>query len=396
MIKIPFTTIALIVCALAMSATAFAVLVTPEGLWSSSLYRVNISVSGQTVTGTFALLDEPDEPPGRIEGELRDDGKFLATWTFTERNETGSFQTLLNFAYRDGFMTGYRWTDEVMPTQFSLRRAVDGQLVQPLTEDDVDESILVNAPDIPETNAPKDTPSTTPADRPTVPQVPTTSPNLEVITCESVDNGRPVNVGTEFIAPKSITALLRYSNLPQNSTVQWLWTMDGRTQATTTKTLAGNGWYMHGLRSQTAVTPGIYELSVKVNGSAIARQTITVYPGSRPTETARPSTRSSNLDIDVISCERVADGQPVNPGTQFTSPKSLACLVKYRNLPADTELKWTWQLPGGQTRETVRTVQDSGWAWDGGNADMAMPSGTYRVTVSTRGQVVKTVTITVR
>ncbi|MFO7947000.1 MAG: hypothetical protein R6V19_09300 [Armatimonadota bacterium] len=397
MIKTPFTTIALTVCALAMSATAFALLVTPEGLWSSSLYRVNISVSGRDVSGSFALLDDPDAPPGQIEGELRDDGTFLATWTVTERNETGSFQTLLDFSYRDGLMTGYRWTDETMPTQFSLRRAVDGKLVQPLTEDDVDESILDSAPDIPESNTPTDTPSTTAPERPTVPQVPATPANLKVIVCESVDDGQPVNVGTEFIGPKSVTALLRYKNLPQNSTVQWLWTMDGRTEATTTKTLGGNGWYMHGLRFDTVVNDGIYQLTVTVNGKVAAQRTVTVHPGSKrgPAPAPKPAA-SSGLDIDVIMCERAEDGEPVNPGTQFTSPKSLACLAKYRNLPANTELKWIWQLPNGQTKQSVRTVQNSGWAWHGLNAEPAMSPGTYTVTLSARGQVVKTVRITVR
>jgi len=293
-------------------------------------------------------------------------------------------------------MTGFRWTDEAMPTQFSLHRAVDGELVELLTQDDVDESILVDAPSVPTTNAPADTPPTTAPNRPAAPQAPTAAPKTEVIVCESADDNQPVNVGNEFVAPGSITALLRYSNLPENSQVQWLWTLDGRTEATTTKTLAGNGWYMHGLRSQTAIVPGVYELTVKLNGSVIAQQTVTVYPGSRPTETPRFSAPSSNLDIDVIFCERVADGEPVNPGTQFTKPRSLACLVKYRNLPADTELKWNWQFPGDQTRETVRTVKGNGWAWDGGSNDMAMPPGTYTVTVSARGQAVETVTITVR
>jgi hypothetical protein len=228
-----------------------------------------------------------------------------------------------------------------------------------------------------------------------MPQVPTTSPNLEVIVCESVNDGQPVNVGTEFIAPKSITGLLRYKNLPQNSTVQWLWTMDGRTEATTTKTLGGNGWYMHGLRFDTVVNDGIYQLTVTVNGKVIAQRTVTVYPGSRPAQTPTPSAPATNLDIDVITCESAADGNAVNPGTQFTRPKSLACLLKYRNLPANTELKWTWQLPNGQTKQSTRTVQNTGWAWHGLNADPAMPKGTYKITITAGGQVVKSVSVVV-
>ena len=100
--------------------------------------------------------------------------------------------------------------------------------------------------------------------------------------------------------------------------------------------------------------------------------------------------------IDVIACDGISDGEPVNPGTLFTNTRSLTCLVKYRSLPPNSELKWVWQLPGGQTKESVRAVNGTGWAWHGLNADRAMSAGTYRVSVTAMGQTVTTVTVTVR
>ena len=369
---------------------------TPEGLWSSTLYRVELKVSGGTVSGTFTSLDDPQAPPGRIAGRIEADGRaFTADWSFTAGEDAGTFKTWLNFRDRDGLLTGYRWTEEALPTAFALHRAVDGRLVDVIGEESVDDGTAVSTPVGPPTTTPGGTTPTKPT-----PTKPASQTDIEVIVCERVVDGEPVNIADQFTAPKSITALVKYRNLPPNSTVDWLWSMDGRTEAKLNKTLGGNGWYMHGLRSEMAIIPGAYELIVAVNGQLVAQRTITVRAAGTTPGTVKPptsgGTTSGNPNIDVIVCQSAADGEPVNPGTQFANTKSLACLVKYRSLPENSELKWVWQLPSGQTKESVRAVKGTGWAWHGLNAEPAMSPGTYKVSVTVSGRPVSTVSITVR
>lgn len=369
---------------------------TPEGLWSSTLYRVELKASGSTVSGTFTSLDDPQAPAGRITGRIEADGRaFTADWTFTAGEDTGTFKTWLNFKDRDGLLTGYRWTDEALPTAFSLHRAVGGQLVEVFGEEEVDDGTAVSTPITP----PIGTPGGTTPTKPT-PTKPASQTDIEVIVCERVVDGEPVNIADQFTAPKSITALVKYRNLPPNSTVDWLWSMDGRTEAKLNKTLGGNGWYMHGLRSEMAIIPGAYELIVAVNGQLVAQRTITVRAGSTAPGAVKPptggGTTSGNPNIDVIVCKSAADGEPVSPGTQFANTESLACLVKYRSLPENSELKWVWQLPSGHSKESVRAVKGTGWAWHGLNAEPAMSPGTYKVSVTVSGRPVSTVNIIVR
>ncbi len=391
---VSFVTIVTMVIGLLMVGVA-ASAQTPAGLWSSTLYRVELKVSGGTVSGTFTSLDDPQAPAGRITGRIEADRRaFTADWTFTAGEDTGTFKTWLNFKDRDGLLTGYRWTEEALPTAFSLHRAVGGQLVEVFGEEEVDDGTAISTP----IAKPGGTTGGTPGE--TIPSKPTPHADIQVIVCEGVADGEPVNISDQFTAPKSITALVKYRNLPPNSTIDWLWSLDGRTEAKLNKTLAGNGWHMHGLRSETAIIPGAYELIVAVNGQLVAQRTITVRAASTAPGTVKPptdgGTTSSNPNIDVIVCQSAADGEPVNPGTQFANTKSLACLVKYRSLPENSELKWVWQLPSGTTKESTRAVKGTGWAWHGLNAEPAMSPGTYKVTVTALGQPVTTITITVR
>lgn len=380
----------------------------PAGLWSSTLYRVELQVSGGAVSGSFTPLDDANAPPGRITGRIEADGRaFKADWTFAADGGEGAFTTLLNFADRDGLLTGYRWSEDSWPTAFALRRAVNGQIVEVLGEDDVAEVTAVSRP--------LDTPAETQPQAPAAPQVavPSTkpagtlsgnaqaaAPGIQVIVCENAVNGEPVNVSDQFTAPKSIAAMVRYSNLPPDSTVSWLWTLDGRTEAQLTKTFEGTGWHMHGMRSETALVPGAYQLVVSLNGRVVAQRTVTVRPaGKAPAPVTAPAgggATAPNPSISVTVCESVVDGEAVKPGTQFTRPRSLACLVKYRNLPANTELKWVWQLPDGKTMQNAKTVTRNGWAWHGLNATPALPPGTYKVTIHALGQSNKTINVTVR
>ena len=95
-------------------------------------------------------------------------------------------------------------------------------------------------------------------------------------------------------------------------------------------------------------------------------------------------------------CESAPGGVPQNAGTQFTKPKSIVCLVKHTNLPANSELKWVWVRPSGETTPYVKTVSGTGWATHGFTSTTAMTPGTYRITIYALGQPVQTITATVR
>ena len=372
----------------------------PAGLWSSTLYRVELQVNGGAVSGSFTLMDEPDAKPGRIVGHIEADGRaFTADWTLTDGDEESTFSTLLNFADRDGVLTGYRWTEDAWPTAFALRRAVDGQLVEVYSEEDLDEvtavSRPVEIPGEPKVATPVSAPQVTPLGHAQAP-----APDIQVVVCEKAVDGKAINPSDEFTAPKSISALVKYRDLPANSTVSWLWTLDGRTEGQLSKTLEGTGWHMHGLRSETEIAPGAYRLVVALNGRIVAEKNVTVRAEGKPATTVKPpaasGTPAPGPSISVTVCERVADGEAVNPGTQFANVKELACLAKYRGLPENTELKWVWELPGGKTIESVKTVNANGWAWHGLKAAPSLPAGTYRVTVHALGQSCRTITVTVR
>ena len=53
------------------------------GKWANSTYEVELTVAGNQVSGTFTAVAYPDDPPGRITGDLREGGTlFVADWTF--------------------------------------------------------------------------------------------------------------------------------------------------------------------------------------------------------------------------------------------------------------------------------------------------------------------------
>jgi cell division septation protein DedD len=193
----------LLVCA---SATAQ----TLPGLWSSTLYRVELTVSGSAVTGTFSWLEDPEAPPGTISGQLQPDGRvFVADWTYTTGNaavgreavcaperhdggnrntfadkfekwlahipevaETGIFKTALTLSVDGEVLIGYRWTEEAQPTQFALHRAVNGELVVLLEESDVtDDGRVTDSPagGPPATSTPTAPQPVTPTSQPATP-----------------------------------------------------------------------------------------------------------------------------------------------------------------------------------------------------------------------------------
>ncbi|MBU0608589.1 MAG: hypothetical protein KKI08_11940 [Armatimonadetes bacterium] len=359
------------------------------GLWGSPLYRVQLAVSGSTVSGTFALLDNPQAPPGKIVGQVRPGGKsFVADWTFTAGPDVATFKTCLELTGRNALLNGYRWTEETPPTSFALHRAVNGQLVATVSEDNPIGATTGVTPG-------GGTTTVTPGGGILTP--PTTTPSIELITCESVVDGNPSKVGTDFTAPKSVTACIHYKNLPANSTVAWAWTHGGRPEANLTKTLSGSGWHWHGLRSETAVLPGAYVVTISLNGKTVAQRTITVRAASgTTTTTTTPTPSPKSPGAHVVVCESAANGVAKNSGTSFTKPKSLACLVKYHDFPNNSQLKWVWTRNGAQIASNTRVVSGTGWAWHGLTGAPALTPGTYKVTVSVAGNTGTSVTVTVK
>jgi hypothetical protein len=131
----------LLLAAHAASAQALA------GLWGSSLYRAELTLSGTSVSGTFTSLADPKAPPGRIAGRLEKDGRTLtAEWTFSVGAETAAFSTWLALGDRDDVLVGYRWSGDGEPTAFALHRAINGQV--PVTGTD-EAGAVVGAPPAP-------------------------------------------------------------------------------------------------------------------------------------------------------------------------------------------------------------------------------------------------------
>lgn len=366
------------------------------GLWGSPLYRVELKVSGTSVTGSFTPLDSPQATPGAISGQLQAGGQaFTADWTYTSGPDTATFRTYLSLAGKSGVLSGYRWTEEAQPTSFALHRAVSGQLVQL-----VDQSTPVGSGPSAPGGGTGTVGGTSGAGT-----APTADARLEVVTCETAPNGQPVNAAAEFTAPKTVTVLVRYTNLPPNSAVDWLWTLDGRTEAKLSKVVGGTGWHTHGLRSETAIIPGVYTITVSLNGREAARRTITVKApatASTPPAGSTPAgggtggaSTGARPGVEVTVCTGAPGGVPRNPGTSFTKPRQILCLVKHAAFPPDGELKWVWQRPSGSMTYTKR-VSGTGWATHGFAADTALTPGNYKVTVYALGNEVTTVAFTVR
>lgn len=351
------------------------------GDWGSSLYRVALSVSGSRVTGHFEALEAESAPRGTISGEVQPGGEALAaTWTVATDLGEATFETWLTLDTSGEVLSGYRWTDEAQPTSFALHRAVDGEIPALLSDD--------SPADPPPVETTGDTPKPPP---PTDPDG-AAEATIEVVICEEAVDGVPRNVGTVFTAPKSLVALVRYHNLAPDTPVRWDWTLDGAPEATLTRALSGDGWHTHGLKAREAIIPGLYVVTVSLDGREIVRQEITVHGAS-----TAPPVEGAGATLEVITCASVSEGgEPIGQGTTFTRPKSIACLVRYGGLPAGSEIHWVWRRGEARVAERTRTVEGTGWAWHGLSSDVALTPGAYRVTVSARGERVTETEITVR
>lgn len=276
-ISIMTSTLFLLAC-LCASAQEFA------GLWGSSLYRVELKVDGTNVTGTFTLAQDTHSPTGTISGQLRHDRRsFTATWTMPTGVDNWNCSTWLGFAARDGLLTGYRWSDETEPAAFALHRAIDGQ-VPVLTGPDGDGDAGAG-----QTGA---------VIRP-VPPV----QGVEVILCEEAFDGQPRNITNSFVAPKTVTALVRHTDLPAGTPVEWFWSRDGKPGSKVAKELSGTGWNTQGLASETGLKPGRYRVTVSVNGQVVADRDFDVSPaaGEITTGTSRFSSPPPSATNDTRS-----------------------------------------------------------------------------------------------
>lgn len=112
-----------------------------SGLWGSALYRVELNVAGNKITGSYSFREHPQEPAGKIQGQLLKDGRcFVAEWTHSAGPDLGRFQTYLELDSRGQFLRGWRWTEETEPILFVLRRAVQGDLLDVLQEAEGEEA----------------------------------------------------------------------------------------------------------------------------------------------------------------------------------------------------------------------------------------------------------------
>jgi hypothetical protein len=380
--------VSLAVACLLLGGTASAVSPSLSGVWGSALYRVDLTIVNGAVSGTFTQVETPQAPPGKITGQMQPGGQsFTALWTFPAGPYEASFTTQLSLAGRGSMLSGYRWTEETDPTAFGLHRAINGQV--PATVSEADGSGTVAPPGNGGGNG-QNNPGGGGATSPTA--------KLEVTLCERVTDGTPQNVTDQFTSPKTVLAFVKYTNLPANSNVQWVWTLNGKTEAQLTKTLSGNGWHYHGLQSQTAIIPGTYEVTVSLNGQVVAKRSLTVRGATATPPPPPPANDSPGAapGLEIIVCESAPGGVPQNQSTVFVKPKSIVCLVKHTDLPANSAVVWVWTRGGERIARHEKALSGTGWAWHGLSSATSMTPGAYTVKIVVNGQEVTTTKITVR
>lgn len=359
------------------------------GTWGSPLYQVQLTVNGSQLSGSFTSLATPGAAPGKITGQVKADGQSCtAQWTFAASDEPASFSTWLQLTARGRLLSGYRWSDDAPPAAFALHRASNGQVpVLP------DQDTIGQGPTPPATKPPTTTPAPPPVTPPTTPGA--TPPAIEVTICETVAEGQPRNVGTDFTSPKTVLALVRYTNLPPNSALSWVWTRDGKTQATRTEARGGTGWYYHGLQSPTALTPGTYQVTLSLNGNVVTQRRINVR-GAAPAPTTVVPSAPAKPKLSLVACEEVRAGEPRNAGTVFTRPRSLVCLFGYEELLPASQVKFVWKRGGKEFCRHLTYVGGTGRTWYGVTDPRGLPAGVYEITVYVRGEAGPKIRVTVR
>ena len=315
---------------------------TLPSLWGSPLYRVELSITGTNVTGTFTSLDDPEAPPGRIAGQVQAGGQaFLADWTYPAGPDTGGFKTWLRFSSRDSLLTGYRWSEETEPAAFALHRAVNGQVPTLVEPDDTDGQ----PPTTPATGSVPPANPVAPA-HPVTPAtpVPAVRPAATVVMCQRVDEqkrpldpgtvlagpggaaGAPGQPGSPGATPDFVLAVSTLANIPVGSAIECVWQRDGKEFSRNRSLYAagGRGYVWKWGPQQGGLPAGNYEVVVLCAGQERARQPFQIVAGPRgpdgpaaPVTPTNPITRTTPV-TPANPITRTAPVTPTNPITPTT------------------------------------------------------------------------------
>jgi hypothetical protein len=279
------------------------------GLWGSTLYRVELTVTGTKVTGTFTSLDAPQAPAGKIAGQLQPGGEaFLADWAYPGGAETGSFKTSLNAAAAGRVLNGYRWMEDGWPAHFALHRAVNGQLVQ-LPNDN---NVTGDAPTAP--GKPPTQPPTQPANQP--PTQPLT--NAGLVVCRSIADGQPVGAADAFPRLPAVSCQLRYRGLaPQ--TVTCIWKRNGTEVTHSQRDLrGGDGWVSFTVRTNdpAGLPAGPWEAHITgANNKVLGAKAFAMGQVAGPLPTTQPASQGPAIILTGgASSVRGPASYPANGG----------------------------------------------------------------------------------
>jgi len=355
-----------------------------SGQWGSPLYKVQLSVTGATVSGTFTSLLAPDGASGTISGTLQKGREiFQAEWRQEMGAGHGGFRTLLALGNEGGVLVGYRWNEGGYPTSFALHRAVDGEIPQLIDVDKAGEPPLA------------DTPRTPPAPAPA---------RGQVLVCRSVKDGQPVGAGTAFEQLPEISLLHRYQGATAGE-AEAAWSRDGvEIVRSVTHVKAGDGWVSFRLLSGDArlLPAGRYEVELAMPGRAPVRSAFNIKPtavagqtdvtagqpaAQRPTTTPPPITQSGET---LVLCRGAADGQPVGVATKFHGIRQLVALYSYQGRAAGN-VEGIWYLNGqivGRSRQAIKAGNGSAWFGYKREGGHELRPGTYRLTVNINGKTV--------
>lgn len=74
----------------------------------------------------------------------------------------------------------------------------------------------------------------------------------------------------------SLSTVYNFTNLPDNTVIEAVWTRDGEEVIKSQRTVSGNGWVSFGITSTAKLKAGRYTVTLQIGGKPIARKTVTV------------------------------------------------------------------------------------------------------------------------
>ncbi|MGI5817306.1 MAG: hypothetical protein ACOX9R_04335 [Armatimonadota bacterium] len=358
-----------------------------SGTWGSASYRVELTVTGATVSGTFTPLLDRDGTPGTISGRLQDGGKvFQAEWTRPMGAGHGGFNTLLALDSEGRVLVGYRWNEGFDPSSFSLHRAVGGEIPQLVDVDEFDGPPVADAPAAP--------------DVPPAPVIPTretpTPLTGQVVICRSVEDGRPVGAGTAFEQLPEITLLHRYQDATAGA-AEAAWFRDGdEIVRSVTHVQAGNGWVSFRLLSGDAplLPAGRYEVELVMPGRTPVRTAFTMgqtTAGGQTGPTIPAPTPAGGVDAGergdfggVSVGSGLEAGRTTGTTDHFDHTNTVIAVIDYENIPRGSTAVAIWTCDGEEFARGEKDVGGNGSASFGirtrGGVDME--PGRYTVTIT--------------